>query len=171
MKNRFAIFLIALGFLVFAVPFLSCSETDPETMINHAYSVMTSSAATSEDIIKVLREILDASVLILPKSGDSEEFKSRIDVAKKMMVERGMLNEKARQYLGFAYKLVTGGKAWQMSEELASAYRQKDMMEQGQKIGRKLIESALAERKAGRNQDAVRCLLEFVLMVVTPIEA
>jgi len=36
---------------------------------------------------------------------------------------------------------------------------------------RRYLEAALAEMKAGNNEKAVRHLLDFVLVVVTPIEA
>jgi hypothetical protein len=88
-----------------------------------------------------------------------------------MFSERSLFNDKSRQYLGLAYRLVTGGKIWQIPEELTSAYREKDIMEQAKKICQKLIESALAERKAGHDELAVRYLLEFVLMVITPVQA
>src|SRR4030042_7173349 len=96
---------------------------------------------------------------------------SRIEVPKKMFEERSPFNNKSRQYLGLAYRLVTGGKVWQVPEELTSVYREKDIMAQAKKLCQKLIDSALAERKAGRNEQSVRYLLEFVLMVITPVQA
>lgn len=169
MKNRTMIAIIAAALL--AAPYLESWDEKPEDMINRAYSVLMTPAASSETIMKALMEILDASVLILPKTDYSDEYKSRIEVAKKMFTERSMFNDKSRQYLGLAYRLVTGGKIWQIPEELTSAYREKDIMAQAKKVCQKLIDSALAERKAGRDEQAVRCLLEFVLMVITPIEA
>jgi hypothetical protein len=118
-----------------------------------------------------LIEVLDASLLILPEKDYSKEFGSRIETVKKMFGDGSLFSDKSRQYLGLAYKLTSGGKAWQIPEELKSPYREKDMMEQGKKVCLRLIDSALAERKAGRNEEAVRRLLEFVIMVVTPIEA
>jgi len=140
-------------------------------MVNRAFSVIMTPTSSSDAIMKALTEILDASLLILPKTDYSEEYKSRIEVAKKTFEERSMLNDKSHQYLGLAYRLVTGGKVWQMPEELTSAYREKDIMAQAKKVCQKLIDSALAERKAGRNEQAVRYLLEFVLLVITPIQA
>lgn len=171
MKNRITIVLIAIALLVAAAPHLRATDEKPEDMINRAYSVIMTPTASSETIMKALMEILDASVLILPKTDYAEECKSRIEVAKKMFTERSMFNDKSRQYLGLAYRLVTGGKIWQIPEELTSAYREKDIMAQAKKVCQKLIDSAQAELKAGRNEHAVRCLLEFVLMVITPIQA
>jgi hypothetical protein len=171
MKLRTTITLIALGFLVFGAPALRCSETKAEEMINRAYSVFMTPEASTETIMKALTEILDAAFLILPKTDYTEEYKSRIEVAKKMFAERSLFNEKSHQYLGLAYRLVSGGKVWQVPEELTSVYHEKDIMAQAKKICQKLIDSALAELKAGRNERSVRYLLEFVLMVITPIQA
>lgn len=171
MKIRTTFVLILLGLLVSAAPCLPAEGTQAEEMVNRAYAVFKVLDPSSDDILKALTEILDASVLILPKTDYSEEYKSRIEVAKKMLGERSLFNDKSRQYLGLAYRLVTGGTIWQVPEELTSVYREKDIMEQTKKICQKLIDSALAERKAGRNEQSVRYLLEFVLMVITPIEA
>lgn len=171
MKTRTTISLIALGVFVSAAPPLRCSETKVEEMVTHAAQVIMTPTSSSGDIAKALMEILDASLLILPKTDYSEEFRSRIEVAKKTLDERGLFSDKAHQYLGLAYKLVSGGKAWQIPDELTSAYREKDIMAQAKKLCQKLIDSALAEMKAGRDEQAVRHLLEFVLMVITPVEA
>lgn len=171
MKIRTTITLIALALLVSVAPVLRCSETKAEEMVNRAYAVFMTPEASAETIMKALSEILDASLLILPKTDYAEEYKSRIEVAKKMFADRSLFNDKSHQYLGLAYRLVSGGKVWQVPEELTSVYRDKDIMAQARKICQKLIDSALAELKAGRDEQAVRYLLEFVLMVITPIEA
>jgi len=170
MKNRAMIALFAIALL--AAPYLESSDEKPEDMINRARAIiMTPPMPSAEVVTKSLVEILDASVLILPQTGYSEEYRSRIEGAKKTIVETSLFSDKAHQYLGLAYKLVTGGKAWKIPDELTSAYREADIMAQALKICQKLIDSALAERKAGRDEQAVRYLLEFVLMVITPIEA
>jgi hypothetical protein len=82
-----------------------------------------------------------------------------------------LFSDKAKQYLELAYNLLTGGKSWQIPEELASPYLGKDSLEQAKKVCQKLIDSAIAERQAGRDESSVRYLLEFVLLVITPIQA
>jgi hypothetical protein len=171
MKKRTLSALAVLGLLLPAVIAAQSRETGPEAMILRARTVVLTPDFPDDAIKKALIEVLDASLLILPESDYSKEFGSRIGTVKKMSEEGGLLSDKARQYLGLAYKLASGGKAWQMPEELKSPYREKDIMEQAKKVCLKLLDSALAERKAGRNEEAVRRLLEFVIMVVTPIEA
>ena len=171
MKIRTTTVLIALAPLVLASSLLQASDTRPEAMISHARSVMLGPDAPRDAIIGALVEVLDATLLILPNTEYAGEFKSRMTTVRQMLVEGALFSDKVHQYLGLAYKLVAGGKAWQIPEELKAPYREADMMEQAKKVSGKLIDSALAERKAGRNEQSVRFLLEFVLMVLTPVEA
>ena len=172
MKNRITIALISVALIAAAAPYLGSSDEKPEDMVNRAYAViMTPPMPSSEVVAKSLVEILDASVLILPKTDYAEEYRSRINGAKETIAASSLFSDKAYQYIGLAYKLVTGGAAWKLPEEMTSAYRESDIMTQAKKAGKRLIDAALAERKAGRNEQSVRYLLEFVLMVITPVGA
>jgi hypothetical protein len=171
MKTHKTIGRVVLALLVATTPFLRSADTKAEDMINHAYSAIMTPSSPTDAIRLALNEILDASLLILPKTDYSEEYRTRVEVAKKMFAERSLFNDKSHQYLGLAYKLVTGGQAWKAPEELTSAYREKDIMAQAKKICQRSIDSALAELKTGRSERSVRYLLEFVLTIITPIEA
>ncbi len=171
MKSRGMIAFLTIGSVVALLPGLSGGVKDPEAMINHAASVIMAPDASASAVKAALGETLEATLLILPKTDYAEEFRSKIEVARKLFEETSFFNEKARQYIGLAYRLVAGGAVWQVPEELKSAYRQKDVMEQAREICKKLVETALAERKAGRNEASVRSLLELVLLVITPIQA
>ena len=171
MKNRMGIALIVMGLLMSAVPAFPGSEKDAESMISHAASVVRAREFSRDDIIRALIEVLDASLLILPKTDYSAEFSSRIETAKGQFDEKSLFSDTARQNLGLAYSLLTGGKSWQIPEELAPEKREKDFMAQAKRVCQNLIDSAQAELKAGRNAQSVRYLLEFVLMVITPVQA
>ena len=171
MKKRQALALAALACLVLAPPLLRGSSTDPETMINHARSVILGPEASRDAMLDALVETLDATLLVLPETNYAGEFRSRIGTVKMMLKDGALFSDKVHQYLGLAYKLVTGGKTWRLPQELKGPYREADMMEQARKVGGRLIDSALAERRAGRNEQCIRHLLEVVLMVITPVEA
>jgi len=171
MKSRTTIALIALGLLLAAPQVLRSTETKADALINHARSVILTPGFSRDASTGARAEGLEASRLIMPKTNYSYECKSRVGVAKKMFEEKDLLSDKLRQYLGLAYKLVTGGKAWQLPEELSPAGQVRPDIAQATKICQKLLDSALAERKAGRDEEAVRCLLEFVILVITPVEA
>lgn len=171
MKNRMGTALIVLGLLVSAIPAVQGSEKDAESMINHVASVVRAPDFSRDDILKALIEVLDASLLILPKTDYVAEFRSRIEAAKGQFDEQSLFSDTAYQNLGLAYNLVTVGKSWQIPEELVPGKREKDFMAQAKRVCQKLIDSAIAELKAGRNEQSVRYLLEFVLMVITPVQA
>jgi hypothetical protein len=169
MKNRPTIAFVTLGLLLSATPLLRCSETDAESMVTHATSIILDRSSSGDAVKAALLEILDVSLLILPETDYAGEYKSRIEVAKKEFDHQSLFSDKGHQYLSLAYRLVTAGKKWQFPEEIGEAYKERDIMEQAKNVGQKLINSALGELKAGRGEQSVRYLLEFVLMVVTPI--
>jgi hypothetical protein len=171
MKKNAMFILAVLGLFLPVTASLQSPRTTPEAMILRARATVLTPHFSRDDITKALIDVLDATLLILPESEDAKEIRSRVEVARKMLDEKALFSDKARQYLGLAYKLANGGKVWQLPEELKSPSREKDIMETANKVCLHLIDSGLAERKAGRNGQAVLRLLEFVIMVITPIQA
>jgi len=171
MNIRLAVTLVGLGLFLAAIPVLAVPEDAAEAKIGRAREVVLNPEVSRESVTSMLAEVLDASLLILPKTDYAEEFRSRVETVKKMFDDGALFEDKARQYIGLAYKLVSGGKSWQIPEELKAADGVKKGIEKATEICAKLLDSALAERKAGRNEEACRLLLEFVILVITPIEA
>lgn len=171
MKTRPMIALAVLGSFLCAAPGLSGQQKTAEAMIEHARGVILAPHFSSEEVTAALAEVLDASLLILPDKDYAAEFKSRIGTVRKMLGEGILFSDKERQYLGFAYKLVNGGVAWKIPAELTAEARMEKGIELARKLCAGLLDSALAERKAGRGEESVRDLLGFVLLVVTPMEA
>jgi len=173
MNHRKLIPLIALGvFFLSALPFLRASETKPEATIAKIRANILDPNFTPDGIDKVLIEALDASLAILPDKDFATEYKTKIGWVKSKFADKFMFSEKIRQYLGLAYKLVANGTAWQLPEELKSPYTgEKGSLEMAKKICGRLLDSALAEMKAGNNEKAIGYILGFVIIVVTPIEA
>lgn len=171
MTSRRLIPLLMLGLGLAGTSVLAGQETTPEALIGRARAAVVTPEGSRVAITKALTEALDASLLILPKAEFAEEFKTRIAFVKSEIGRGELFSDKARQYLGLSYKLVSGGNAWQIPAELKDPGPTAKGIERATEICVKLLDSALAERKAGRNGEAVRLLLEFVLLVITPIEA
>ena len=170
MKRYLTIALFASAAVMAAAPALRSSQDKPEALIESARLVLGTPQPATEAITKALVDALSASLLILPKTDYAEECKSRIEGVRKMVKEGAMLSKEAYQDLGTAYKLVSGGKAWEIPAELKEPGSGKKGIEKATEICGKMLDAALAERKAGRNEEAVRDLLSFVILVVTPIE-
>ena len=171
MNSRSTVALIGLGLLLAATPVLAVPEDSLEAKIGRARAVVLGPEGSREAITKALVDVLDATLLILPKTDYAGEFRSRVDTVKTMFEDGALFEDKARQYLGLAYKMVSGGKPWEVPEELKSAYREAAIMERAKKICAALLDSSLAEHKAGRRESAVRDLISFVIFVITPVEA
>jgi hypothetical protein len=170
MKSRLTVALIALAVLAGAALARSSEETGPEALISRARAVVLSPHFSREAINGALLDVLDASLLILPRTDRTKECRSRIEEAKKPIVQGELFSEKAYGDLGLAYESVSGGTAWKIPEELTAADAGSKGIEQATKICAKLLDSALAAHKAGRSEEAVRDLLGMVILVVTPIQ-
>jgi hypothetical protein len=162
--------LLLLLFSVFN-PALWGGQTGPEALIAGARTILNAPEPQREAMTKALIDALGASLAILPETDYAEEYKSRIGTVKKMFGDGALFEAKARQYLGLAYKLVSGGKTWEIPAELRATVGVKKGVEKATELCGKLLDSARAEHKAGRNEEACRDLLSFVLLVITPIEA
>ena len=171
MKQHLMIALIGIALLLAAVPALRGEEAGPEALIARARAVILSPHFSREAVNGALLDVLDASLLILPRTDRTKECRSRIEEAKKPIVQGELFSEKAYGDLGLAYKSVSGGTAWKIPEELTAAGAGSKGIEQASKICAKLLDSALAAHTAGRSEESVRDLLGMVILIVTPIEA
>jgi len=171
MDKTTTIVLIAAAALFATAPAAGTQDNGPEALIGRARAVTLSPHFNREEITGALIGVLDASLLVLPETPYAAEFKGRIDTVRKMFAEGGLLEDKIRQYLGLAYKMVSGGLAWAVPEELQSAYREAEIMDRAKKICVALLDGALDDLKAGRREQAARQLVSFVIFVVTPVVA
>jgi hypothetical protein len=166
-----ALALVGIAALLAAVPAPLAAGDDFETTVGRVRSIFEKSHFSREEVTQALGEALDAALLVLPASDHAAEVRSRVETVRKMFADGALFEDKVRQYLGLAYKTVAGGKAWEITAELKSAYREADIMAQAKRICGALLDSSLAEHKAGRDEGAVRDLLSFVIFVVTPVQA
>ena len=166
------VLIAALGLITISpAPAFQASQTAPEALIENARALLKAPELPREAVTRALADALSATLLILPKTDYADEFKSRIGTVRKMFEDGALFEDKARQYLGLAYKLVSGGKTWEVPAELKAADGTNKGIEKAVELCGKLLDSALADRKAGRNVEACRALLDFVILIITPIEA
>ena len=171
MKRSVIVALIAVAVLLASAPVLKAQEAGPEALISKARAVTLSPHFSRDEITQALVGVLDAALLVLPATSYATEFKGRVDTVRNMLADGALFEDKIRQYLGLAYKLASDGRAWTVPEELASAYREADIMDRAKKICVALLDRALAGIEAGRREEAVRDLVGYVLFVITPVEA
>jgi hypothetical protein len=159
--------LVAVGLLLAGAPGVRSSDKDPESTITHAVAALMDHSSDSK---AALVEILEASLLVLPKTDYAGAYKARIASATKDFRTSSIFNETARADLVAARSLVTAGQEWKFP--LASIRPRDDEkgIERATVYCQAEIDSALVELRTGHRECAVRHLLDFVLMVITPIE-
>jgi len=172
MKKRIWILFAVLGIFL---TFLAGAQTTPQdtkTMIIEATQIFfgpPDPSITQEKIVNALHKLLDIAASISPDSEYKDEIKYRIDVAKELLKDDSIFNAKARQYLSFAYRMMTDGKKYEKPEELDEFVTPAEAQEKARKYAQKLIDEALSHLEEGNKEETARLLLELVLMIVTPI--
>jgi hypothetical protein len=93
-------------------------------------------------------------------AGFQEEIRGALEILHKGSI----LDQQGGDKLKKAYALINSGKSFEMPAKISS-------IDQAVEYGRSQIGAALTQVKAGKNADAVKPLLEVLLMVITPMEA
>ena len=165
--------LLIAAALLFVLP----SETmfgsqDQKARIKEASSVFLNAAGqsiTKAKILDAVLELLDISVSLTQESQYGAEIKYRIDVANDLLQKQSIFDDKARQYLSFAYRMMTNGKKFEKPKELEEFITPAEAQEKAQRYTKKLVSEALTSLDEGNKGATAKLLLELVLMIVTPI--
>lgn len=163
--------IIALGLLLLTSTTPAAAQ-DPSAKIKAASGIFLAPpdpSVTQTAIVNALLDLLDVTVSLTRESQHAQDIKHRIDVAKDLMVKTSMFNEKARQYLSFAYRMTSGGKKFEKPKELDEFVTAQELEEKSRKYCATLVNGALAAVERGDKGEAARLLLELVLAIVTPV--
>jgi hypothetical protein len=146
MKKRTWILLAVSGMLF---TLLARAQTIPEETkikITEAIQIFFGDldpAITQEKIVSSLHELLDIATSINTESQYKYEIKYRIDAAKELFKNDSIFNAKARQYLSFAYLMITDGKKYEKPEELDEFVTPAEAEEKARKYAQKFVDEAL----------------------------
>lgn len=147
-------------------------KKDTKTKILEACEVFfnLNASPTQDNIVDSLSQLLDIAASITTAYEYKDKIKYRIEVAKELFKEDSLFNTKARQYLFFAYRMMTNGQKYQKPEELDVFVTPDEAQEKAMKYAKKLVEKALSELEEGNPGETAKLLLELVFMIITPIE-
>lgn len=126
------------------------------------------SPPTMETIVGAVLELLDLSAAVSPDNQYKEEIQSRIGVAKECIEDNSLFDDKARQYLSFAYRMMTEGTKYEMPKELDEFVTPAELQEKTLRYVEGLVTQSIEALEGGDRQETARLLLEIVLMTVTP---
>ena len=124
---------------------------------------------TREKITVVVLELLDLAAAMTPENEYRQEIRSRIDVAKDLIKKDSIFNDKARQYLSFAYRMMTNGKKFEPPKELEEFVTPAELQDKTQRYLKGLVARTVQSLEAGDTKETARLLLEMALMIATPV--
>ena len=130
---------------------------------------MFSSLGTKDTLINSLNEFLDVVVELTSSSQYKEEITHHVEVAKDLIKNTSLFNDKARQYLSLAYRMITNGQKYQRPEELDEFVTPAEAQHKAISYAKNLIEKSLIDLESGNTENAAKYLLEVVILVVTPV--
>ena len=121
------------------------------------------------EIADYLNMLLDTAVSLSKTSQYHDKIEYNVGVAQDLFKNDSIFNDKARQYLSFAYRMLTGGIKYERPPELDVFITPEEAGEKGLAYTKKLIENALNCLKEKKDIEAAKHLIAFVLMTVTPV--
>ncbi len=142
---------------------------DPKARIVEASGVLFGTSATKEILVNSLAQLLDVVVELTSASQYREEINQKISISKDLIKNQSLFNEKARQYLSLAYRMISNGQKYQTPDELDEFVTPSEAQRKALNHAKKLIAKSLSELESGDQQKAAKALLELVLMVITPV--
>ena len=169
MIRRIGCFSVILAILTASSYGVLLDVQDPKARIVEASKVLVNTSPTKETLVNSLIQLLDVVVTLSSTSPYRDEISQRIDVAKDLIKNESLFNDKARQYLSFVYRMITSGQKYQKPEELDEFVTPAEAQEKALNYAKDLIAKSLSELETGHKENAAKLLLELVLMVVTPI--
>lgn len=144
---------------------------DVESEIKQAAQVLFGSSASQKEIVRALTHLIDCAIALSVKSEYAAEIKEQLNIAKNQFETKSLFNDKGRQKLAFAFRMLTNGQKYQPPEELDDFITPEQAMEKARVYAGKLVEQALDDYRNGDHLQSAKSLVELVLMVVTPISA
>ncbi len=173
MRHTTRVALVAGGILLLSLPGTPAPAQDTAARIREAASVFVGApdpAVTPAQVRASLLALLDITASVCPVSPYQADIRDRIGIARELIEKESIFNDKARQYLSFAYRMMTDGKKYAPPPELDQFVTPAEAQEKARAHAARLVEAAVGELNAGRPAETARQLLELALMIVTPVK-
>ena len=169
--KRISVTAIVVLLFVFLVQIKSSGEIpDLESQIKEATRLLLGNAASQEELVQALAQLIDCASILSAESKYAAEIKIQLDIAKTEITQKSLFSDKGRQKLAFAYRMFTEGKQYQPPEELNDFVTPQQATEKAKNYIEKLVNNTLKDYKAGNHLQVAQNLVELVLMIVTPIQ-
>lgn len=167
-KRHVTRLIIVVIFFAFLSGAVSIAE-NTEALIIKASNELFDSAASKEKMVSSLIDFLDITISLTASSKYADQIKHHIDVAKDLFKNSSIFNEKARQYISLAYRMITGGIKYQKPADLDEFVTPAELQEKSLKYAKKLVDDACTSVRQSQDGKAAKLILELLLMIVTPV--
>jgi hypothetical protein len=174
MRKKIGSALIVVSVVSFA--FLSAGPSAPEGVKGRILAATNSLAGppdpafNQEKLLTSLFELMDIAAALSVDTPREKDIRFRIDVAKDLIKRDSLFNEKARQYLRLAYRMMTNGKKFESPKHLDEFVTAAEAREKVVVYFKGLVEEAVKSLDAGDKGRSAAFLLEMVLLTITPVQ-
>ena len=173
MRHTTLVALVTGGILFLSLSGTPANAQDTAARIKEATSIFVGTpdpSVTPAQVRTALLAVLDITASVCPASPHQAEILDRIGIARELIGKDSIFNDKARQYLAFAYRMLTDGKKYEPPADLDQFVTPSEAQEKARAHAARLVEAAVGDWNGGRPAETARQLLELVLMIVTPIK-
>jgi len=172
MPNHLRNLLVAVLACAAMIPATVSGRQDMRARAKAASSILldpAGPAVTQATIVGALSDLLDVVVSLSAKLTHGPEIAQRIEVAKELLRKTSLFNDKARQYLSFAHRLLTNGQKYERPKGLDQFVTMEEAQAKSRAYCSTLVSNALAALDDERTSEAATLLLQLVLAVITPV--
>lgn len=165
------LFITAIAFLVVFAGAQSPQEATKDKLLRLT-KLLTGPADPAMTRVKIedtIIELLDVVSAVTPENRYRKDILYRIDVAKDLIKKQPLFDDKARQYLNFAYRQMTNGVKFEPPKEPQEFVTPAEFQEKSSKYMKALFDKAQSALAAGNNAESAKLLLEIVLSIMTPV--
>lgn len=130
---------------------------------NHMLGEFRNAESYKKELEKGFHALLDAMVMALPKAKLDDKIDGRIIAAGKRMKEKGIMDPQSAQMLREAFRDMNRGEEFAMPGSIKN-------VNDAVAYGKELLVNARDYMKTGKPGKAVKTLLEFANVVLTPVK-
>lgn len=171
MRTGIVHLIVFTGLALQGVPVTATAQDDLGARVVSVTNTLMGRGTTTpnlEDFERSIRDLMDLAAAITPENQYKAEIQSRLAVARDRVRDYSLFDAKARQYVSFAYRMMTNGRRYEIPAELSQFVTPAELQEKTLRHIDSLVTRSVQSVEAGHSQDAARILLEIVLLTMTP---
>lgn len=163
--------MVLAGLMLAGVSATAVAQDDMRSRLVKATNTLMGRGPTPPDLgtfIGTVQELMDLAASITPENQYKAEIQRLLAVARDRLRDNTLFDAKARQYVSFAYRMMTNGRRYEIPRDLSRFVTPAELQDKTMRHMDRLIAQSLRSLDSGDRPDAARILLELVLLTMTP---